>query len=361
MMKTQHTYIIAEAGVNHNGSMELAKQLIDAAAESGADAVKFQTFQADKLVSKRTPKAAYQQITTTKAESQYEMLKKLEIDIESHQLLIGYAEQKGIQFLSTPFDAESVDLLAKQLDLPKLKVSSGDITNAPLLLKLAAAGKPIILSTGMSSLGEVETALAVLAFGFIHPDGNPSVEAFQQAFISNEGRQALKEKVTILHCTSEYPSPFEDVNLKAMNTLQAAFDLPVGLSDHTSGIAVPIAATARGGVVIEKHFTLDRKLPGPDHQASLEPEELKQMVTAIRQVELALGSPVKHPAPSELKNKTVVRKSLVAARAIQRGEPFTEENLTIKRPGDGINPIYYWNWLKKVADKDYEADEAVKP
>ncbi|MCL6479860.1 MAG: N-acetylneuraminate synthase, partial [Peptococcaceae bacterium] len=345
MIKSTGVYIIAEAGVNHNGSLDMALQLIDAAYDSGADAVKFQTFRADKIVCKEAQKAEYQAKTTSASETQYDMLKKLELDRRSHEVLIEYCRQKGIDFLSTPFDAGSVDLLVNVFKLPRLKISSGDITNAPLLLKVARSGRAVILSTGISTLGEVESALGVLAFGYTKTGEAPSVESFQNAYCSEKGQEALREKVVLLHCTTEYPSPFGGINLLAMDTLKNAFGLPVGLSDHSPGIAVSIAAAARGAAVIEKHFTLDRNLPGPDHKASLEPNELKKMVQSIRQVEEALGSSRKIPAPSELKNKPVVRKSLVAAKSIKPGEVFTEDNITVKRSGGGISPMYYWDWL----------------
>lgn len=362
MTAPRHSYIIAEAGVNHNGSLEMAKQLIDVAAEAGADAVKFQTFKADKIISRTAPKAEYQTKTTDAQESQFEMVKKLELDEHAHEVLIAYCQEKGIQFLSTPFDFESIELLANRFDLPRLKVPSGEITNAPLLLEMARTGKPIIMSTGMSTLGEVEVALSVLAFGYIaDQDAPPSIEAFQAAYLSEAGQQALLDNVVLLHCTTEYPAPFDDVNLRAMDTLGQAFGLPVGFSDHTEGIAIPIAAIARGAVVIEKHFTLDRTLPGPDHKASLEPAELIAMVQSIRQVEQSLGSTLKIPAASELKNKAIGRKSLVAAYPIRQGETFTAENIGFKRPGTGIAPIQYWELLGKVADREYETDELIKP
>jgi N-acetylneuraminate synthase len=353
------TYIIAEAGVNHNGSLDLAKLLIERAAEAGADAVKFQTFKAEKLVAKSAPKAEYQTKTTDGAESQYEMIRKLELDFEAHRVLIEHARRCGIQFLSTPFDLDSVDLLAGTFDLPRLKIPSGEITNAPLLLKAARTGKPIILSTGMSTLGEVETALGVLAFGYLGRGERPSVEAFQAAYASEEGQQILRKHVVLLHCTTEYPTPYTDVNLRAMDAMCRAFGLPVGYSDHTEGIAVPIAAAARGAVLIEKHFTLDRSLPGPDHKASLEPDELKAMVEGIRQVEQSLGVAVKVPVASELKNKPVARKSLVAARKIRQGERFTEENVAVKRPGTGLSPLLYWDVLGKRAERDYEEEDLI--
>lgn len=357
-MTVASTYIIAEAGVNHNGSLNMAKELVEVAAAAGANAVKFQTFKADKLVSRLAPKAEYQTRTTAADESQHEMIRKLELDEHAHEILIGHCKICGIEFLSTPFDLESVDLLAGGFDLPCLKIPSGDITNAPLLLKIAQTGKPVILSTGMSNLGEIEDALGVLAFGYLGTS-NPSMAAFRAAYCTAAGQEILQSKVTLLHCTTEYPAPFEDVNLRVMDTLSSAFDLPVGYSDHTEGIAVPIAAVARGAVVIEKHFTLDRTLPGPDHKASLEPLELKQMVTAIRVIEQALGSGRKHPTPSELKNMVVARKSLVAACTIREGEPFTVDNLAVKRPGNGLSPMQYWEVLNRKASQDFSVDEAV--
>jgi len=352
-------YIIAEAGVNHNGSLNMAIQLIDLAAEAGADAVKFQTFKADQVVSRTAPKAEYQTKVTNVDESQYEMLKKLELDEPAHQKIVEYCSKKGIQFLSTPFDLESLDMLTNKFNLPRLKLPSGDITNAPLLLKAARSGKPIILSTGMSTLGEIETALGVLAFGYTQVNEIPSLKAFQEAYRSEAGQTALREKVVLLHCTTEYPAPFEDVNLRSMDTLRAAFGLPVGYSDHTPGIAVAIASAARGAVIIEKHFTLNRNLPGPDHKASLEPGELKTMVQSIRQVEAALGSSLKFPSPSEIKNMPVARKSIVAAKEIKKGDLLTEENITVKRPGSGISPMNYWQLTGTVADRDYNKDEMV--
>ena len=353
-------YIIAEAGVNHNGSFDMAKELIDVAANAGADAVKFQTFRADRLVSGAAPKAEYQARTTDVAETQHAMLTKLELNEAAHRELIAHSRQRGVQFLSTPFDLESVDLLADTFDLPCLKLSSGEITNAPLLLKASATGKPAILSTGMSTLTEIETALGVLAFGYLRRDAAPSIAAFHDAYRSPEGQQALREKVTLLHCTTEYPAPFAEVNLRAMDTMAAAFGLPVGFSDHTEGIAVPIAAVARGATVIEKHFTLDRTLPGPDHKASLEPDDLRAMVRSIRQVEEALGSARKLPSPSESKNMDVARKSIVAARDISKGEPFSAENLATKRPGTGLSPLLYWALLGRPAGRNYAKDEMVE-
>lgn len=356
---SDRVYIIAEAGVNHNGDIGLAKKLIEAAAAAGADAVKFQTFKADELVSRSAPKAQYQLMTTDREESQHQMIRKLELSVADHVVLVAHCKLHGIEFLSTPFDHGSLRLLVEDFNVSRIKLSSGDLTNAPLLLAAAQTGRPVIASTGMSSIGEVETALAVLAFGYTGGAEQPSLEAFERAYVSQAGQVSLKEKVTLLHCTTEYPAPFNDVNLAAMATLAKAFNAPVGYSDHTIGIAIPIAATALGAKVIEKHFTLDRSLPGPDHKASLQPDELTQMVRSIREVEVALGSAVKRVSTSELKNRAIARKSLVAACDIRQGEIFTAANLAVKRPGDGINPGQYWALLGKAADRNYQADEKV--
>jgi N-acetylneuraminate synthase len=352
------TFIIAEAGVNHNGSLEMALELIEVAARSGANAVKFQTFKAEKLLSRTAPKASYQVKTTSVAESQFDMIKKLELSDAAHETLNSHCRRHDIQFLSTPFDLESIDLLAHRFDLPVLKMPSGEITNALLLLAAARTRKPIILSTGMSDLADIEQALGVLAFGFLGWDA-PSLHAFRDAYASGEGQRLLREKVTLLHCTTEYPAPLDEVNLYVMDTLQAAFGLRVGYSDHTEGIDIPIAAVARGATIIEKHFTLDRALPGPDHRASLEPQELAAMIKAIRSVEQALGHGRKIATPAEQKNRPIARKSLVAARPIRRGDVFTTENLAVKRPGSGISPLHYWDWLGKTADRDYPEDSLV--
>jgi len=354
-----HTQIIAEAGVNHNGSLERALALIDAAAEAGADVVKFQTFKSGAVISRFAVKAEYQVKSTGGDESQLEMVKKLELDEAAHRKLVAYCNKRSIQFLSTPFDLSSVEFLVKELEISRIKISSGEITNGPLLLKAAQSGKPIILSTGMSTLGEIETALGVLAFGYAKAISPPSLQAFGEAYGSDAGHKVLRDKVTLLHCTTEYPAPLSDVNLRAMSTLRQSFGLPVGYSDHSQGISIPLAAVALGAVIIEKHFTLDRNLPGPDHNASLEPNELKQMVKSIREVELALGSPIKRAAASEIKNKDVARKSIVAAVPISAGEPFSLSNLTTKRPGTGISPMYLWNMLGKRASRDFSADEVI--
>lgn len=354
-----NVYIVAELGVNHNGSIDLAHKLIDHAYEAGANAVKFQAFIAGEVLSRHTEKAPYQQRLTPIGESQLEMVQKLELGKEQFGELIQHCRERGIAFLASPFDLYSLEMLV-DFEVARLKIASGEITNAPLIVKAGQTGKEVILSTGMSTLGEVETALGILAFGFTGDSQKPSPEAFRHSFGSFEGQQYLREKVMLLHCTSEYPAPFHDVNLLAMDTLRQAFGLRVGYSDHTAGIVVPIAAAARGATLIEKHFTISRKLPGPDHMASLEPAEFKEMVASIRQVELALGSSLKFMAPSELENRPLVRKSLVAKKAICYGEMFTPDNLGIKRPGGGIEPLYYWDYLGHPASKDYYPDEVIK-
>lgn len=329
------TYIIAEAGVNHNGSLVMAKQLIDVASDAGADAVKFQTFKANKLVSKSAQKADYQKQTTDADESQHAMIKKLELDRAAHLELIAYCNTRSIEFLSTPFDHDSIELL-HELGLATFKIPSGEITNVPYLRHIGSLNKRIILSTGMANLGEIEAAIQVL---------------------TQAGTQ--RENIDILHANTEYPTPMRDVNLKAMQTLGQAFNLPYGYSDHTNGIEVPIAAVALGASVIEKHFTLDRSLPGPDHKASLEPDELSAMVSAIRNIEIALGSSVKQPSPSETKNKAIARKSLVASTAIKQGDIFSENNLTVKRPGTGISPLRWDEIMGTAALRDYQEDELI--
>jgi N-acetylneuraminate synthase len=361
MTSSAHVYIIAEAGVNHNGSLERALELVDVAAEAGADAVKFQTFKSEAVISRHAVKAEYQTRNTGDSESQLEMVKKLELDVAAHERLVRQCRARGIEFLSTPFDLLSAEMLVKRLGVHRIKIASGEITDAPLLLKIAETGLPVILSTGMSTLGDIEQALAVFAFGLIRSPCPPSIAAFGQAFRDAEGQRQLQQKVVLLHCTTEYPTSLTDVNLRAMDTLAAAFGLPVGLSDHTIGYSVSVAAAARGACVIEKHFTLDRTLAGPDHKASLEPPELAAMVKVIRDVELAMGSPRKFVASSEAKNQVIARKSLVATTPIREGEPFTAENLTSKRPGTGISPMKYWDLLGKVANKNYKQDELILP
>ena len=330
------TLIIAEAGVNHNGSIETAEQLIETAAEAGADLVKFQTFSADRLVTGSASKADYQLETTSTSESQHEMIRKLELSREMHEELIAHCKKCGVGFFSTGFDPQSVNLLV-ELGLDRFKIPSGEITNLPYLRHIGQYGKPVILSTGMARLGEIEAALEVL-----EASGTP------------------RERVTVLHCNTEYPTPMADVNLKAMLAIRDALGVQVGYSDHTLGIEVPIAAVAMGATVIEKHFTLDRNLPGPDHRASLEPDELKAMVQAIRNIELALsGDGLKRPSPSESKNLEIARKSLVALVPIKAGDLFTEANLGVKRPGSGISPMRWDDFIGRPANRDYQADELI--
>lgn len=358
MSPVNRTFIIAEAGVNHNGSLDLAMELVDAAKRSGADAVKFQTFRAEDVVTKGARKAKYQLDNTGTTESQYEMLKALELGLPAHEALQKHCDRVGIEFLSTPADLHSLDLLVRQLNVPRLKISSADLTNAPLLLAAALTGKPIIISTGMGTLGDIEMALGVLAFGYAGGE-SPSPRAFLRALSNEEGQAVLSEKVSILHCTTDYPACLDDVNLGVISTLRAAFGLPVGYSDHTEGIAVPTAAVALGATVIEKHFTLDRGLPGPDHKASLEPHELRNMVDSIRSVERALGHSKKLPSQPEEVISLVARKSLTTLKPIKQGERFSQENLGVKRPGEGVSPVLYWDYIGTESPRDYDADEPI--
>lgn len=352
------TLIIAEAGVNHNGQRKFAFDLVDAAFKAGADIVKFQTFNAGKLTSKNARQADYQVKNTRIEESQYEMLKRLELPLDMHHELLEYCNSLGIEFLSTAFDEVSLRFLVDDLGLKRLKLPSGELTNAPLVLAHAQTGIDLIVSTGMASLAEIEEALGIIAFGYISKKNIlPSKKAFQEAYSSKAGQEILREKVTLLQCTTEYPAPMQEINLNVMDTFKKAFGLKVGYSDHSQGVSVPIAAVTKGAVLIEKHFTLDKKMKGPDHKASLEPSELKLMVKAIRDVELALGSSVKVPTVSEVKNKNIARKSLIASKVICKGEKFTEENISIKRPGGGIDPINYWDMIGTVAVKNYDKDE----
>ncbi|MEK5323159.1 N-acetylneuraminate synthase [Aeribacillus sp. FSL M8-0254] len=355
----KQTFIIAEAGVNHNGSLTLAFQLVDAAEKAGANAIKFQTFKTEHLVTKSAQQAEYQKKNIGKSLSQYEMLKKLELSYEDFKKLKQYCDEKGIMFLSTPFDLESVDFLIQELKLNIIKIPSGEITNAPYLHKIALHGVDVILSTGMATKEEIHHALAFLAYGFAKKT-DVSFDKVKRFYQTDEAKMILQEKVSILHCTTEYPTPYEDVHLNAMDDMEKEFHLSIGLSDHTEGIVVPIAAVAKGAKIIEKHFTLDKTLPGPDHKASLDPHELKEMIQSIRIIEKALGEKQKKPTQTELKNKEVARKSLVAAKSIKKGELFTFDNLTVKRPGTGIEPYYYWDYIGQKAGQDYEEDEVIK-
>ena len=331
----RHTIIIAEAGVNHNGNMDIAKRLIDAAADAGVDYVKFQTFKTENLVSFNAPTAEYQKAATQET-SQYAMLKRLELNEQQHIELIEYCNKKGVKFLSTAFDMDSIDLL-ESLNLDLWKIPSGEITNYPYLARIAATGKPIMMSTGMCDTSDINNAL--------------------DALIENG---ATKESITLLHCNTQYPTPYEDVNLLAMNTIKSDYGLATGYSDHTQGIEIPVAAVALGACVIEKHFTLDRNMEGPDHKASLEPAELKKMVEAIRIVEQALGSASKTVSPSEAQNKSIARKSIVAKRNIHKGETLTEDNITVKRPGNGISPMKWREVIGTPATRDFAPDEPIE-
>lgn len=326
-------FIIAEAGVNHNGSIELAHQLVDVAVKAKCDAIKFQTFKAENVISEIAPKAEYQKETTGNNESQYDMVKKLELAFHDFVEICRYCNEKNILFLSTPFDLDSIDFLSS-LNLPIFKIPSGEITNLPYLRKIGKLGRKVILSTGMSYLDEIETAFSILQENGSHD-------------------------ISILHCNTDYPTSFEDVHLRAMRTIQKKFCCEVGYSDHTKGIEVAIAAVAMGATIIEKHFTLDNELEGPDHQASLEPDELCSMVKAIRNIEKALGNPEKKPSDSEKKNIIVARKSIVAACDIKKGELFSEANLTCKRPGNGISPMKWDYVIGKRAEKDYKKDHLI--
>jgi N,N'-diacetyllegionaminate synthase len=329
------TLIIAEAGVNHNGDLEMARRLVEVAAQAGADFVKFQTFKADRLVTRQAAKAEYQRQLTADDESQYDMIRRLELTPEMHIALIEHCASQGIRFLSTGFDIESLNMLA-EFGIPIFKVPSGEITNLPYLQHVGRIGKQVILSTGMADMAEIGAAL----------------DALEQA-------GAQRQEITVLHCNTEYPTPMRDVNLRAMLSIRDAFGVQVGYSDHSAGIEVSLAAVALGATVIEKHFTLDRQLPGPDHQASLEPDELKTLVAGIRNIELALGDGTKHPSPSEAKNIPIVRKSLVAARSIRAGEPFSRENLAVKRPGTGVSPMRLDEVLGRLAKRDFQPDELI--
>lgn len=353
------TYIIAEAGVNHNGSYELACTLIDRAVESGADAVKFQTFKTENLVTKKAKQAAYQVENIGEETSQFAMLKKLELSYEEFIQLKAYCNEKKIEFLSTPFDYESVDFLVEELEMRTVKIPSGELTNAPFIHYIATKRIPIILSTGMATMEDIHEALSFIAYGLACPNERIEIEAVRKFYLTSEAKKWLKNYVTILHCTTEYPTPYKDINLQAMDHLKKELQINVGLSDHSEGIYVPIAAVARGAQVIEKHFTISRLLPGPDHRASLEPDELIEMVNAIRIIEQSLGDRDKKPTLNEQCNQIAARKSLVAAQRIKVGQTFNEENITIKRPGSGIAPSEYWSLIGTKASKSYEEDELI--
>lgn len=357
----RRTLIIAEAGVNHNGDCARALALVEAAARAGADVVKFQSFRAERLATAEAAKAGYQRATTGSEQSQLDMLRGLELSEEDERRVAGACAAASITYMSTPFDAESATHLVRQIGVGALKVGSGDLTNAPLLLHLARFRLPIILSTGMATLAEVEQALGVIAFGYLREaSARPMPADFAKVLFDHDAWTELRSKVTLLHCTTEYPADPHSINLRAMVTLRDAFGLPVGFSDHSRGIHIAAAAVALGATVVEKHMTLDRNLPGPDHRASIEPDEMAAMVSAIRDVEASLGDGRKIPAPQELPNRAVARRSLVATRPIRSGERFSEENVGVKRPGTGIPPVEYWTYLGKIASRDYAVDEALE-
>jgi N-acetylneuraminate synthase len=353
----QHVYVIAEAGVNHNGDLELARQLVDRAAEAGANAVKFQTFDAKKLATRSAPKASYQQRTSDAAESQLEMLRKLELPREWHWELRERARSRGIQFLSTAFDAGSLAFL-EELDMPFYKVPSGEVTNGPLLWQFARQGRPLVVSTGMATMSEVEQALAVIAHAFSAEAEPGDVAEVWRGWSDPAWRAKLQGRVTLLHCTSQYPTPMHEVNLSAMDTLKA-FGLPVGYSDHTEGFLIPIAAVARGATCIEKHFTLDRTMPGPDHKASLEPVELARMVRQIRELQQAMGDGAKCPQPSEWNTRQAARQHVVAARDVAAGAVLSRDDLTTARSGGGLPATTLWSLVGQPAARAYASGEAI--
>ncbi len=352
-------FIIAEAGVNHNGDLDLARGLIDAACAAGADAVKFQTFTAEEVTIESAPKAQYQKELTRPDESQLDMIRTFQLSRDAHFGLIGYCRDKGIRFMSSPFDIDSLHFLCRDLALDILKIPSGEVVNGPMLMAAGQSDCDIIMSTGMADLDEIRAALGVLAYAMTGGTA-PSPAAFESAFASDAGRAAIEARVSLLHCTTAYPTPYDEVNLRAMQTIADAFGLPVGYSDHTPGTVVSTAAVALGASIIEKHFTLDRTLPGPDHKASLEPNELAALVREIRAVEAALGSAEKSPGPTERENMDIARKSLVTTKPVKAGEAFSTGNLGIKRPGNGISPMRYWEWIGKPAGRDYDAGVLVE-
>jgi len=360
MADAQRVLVIAEAGVNHNGSLDTARRLVDAAASAGADVVKFQSFRADALATASAAMAPYQKARAAAPGSQADMLRKLELDPEAHHALAAHCRSRGIEFLSTAFDEEYLNFLVREIGVARIKVASGEITNGPFLLAAARLQRPILLSTGMSTLADVEAALGVLAFGLTGSRENAGSEAFGAALASPQGKSALRERVTMLHCVTEYPAALADANLRAMCTLGRVFGTPVGYSDHTPGIVASLAAVALGATVIEKHLTLDRTMPGPDHHASLEPAEFAALVRGVRETGAALGWTEKKPVPAEEPNRRVARRSLVAARPIARGAIITLADLAAKRPGTGISPMETWAIVGTKARRDYAKDELIE-
>jgi len=354
-----HCYVIAEAGVNHNGDLKLAHDLVDAAAKAGADAVKFQTFRSENLVTQSAKRAEYQIRNLGEDGSQLEMLKTLELSSEAHFALKDQCLSLGIDFLSSPFDKESLEFLIGSLDVQRIKIPSGEITNGPFLLDIARTGKPVILSTGMATMDEINVALGVLAHGFLDLEVPNKVESLASVLLRENAMAVLRVNVAILHCTTEYPAQPDTLNLRAMDTLRNAFGLVTGFSDHSEGIAAATAAAAQGARIIEKHMTLDKSMVGPDHKASLEPTEFTDMVKAIRTVGLAMGDGRKEPKNVELKNRPIARKAIVAACPIPSGDVFGDHNMTAKRVGEGMSPMLHWSLVGKVSSRDYDVNEMI--
>lgn len=354
------TYIIAEAGVNHNGSFDMACKLVDIAKAAGADAVKFQTFNTDLLVTKNAKQASYQSKNMGKNTTQYEMLKKLELSFQEFHNLSLYCHAQNIEFLSTPFDTESVDFLVDNIRIKTIKIPSGELTNSPFVHYISTKRLPIILSTGMATLEEIHDALSFIAYGLSFPSKDVEIDCVKSFYKTEAAQKILKDYVTVLHCTTSYPTELEDVNLNSMGYLRDELMLSIGFSDHSEGILVPIAAVAKGATVIEKHFTIDKSLQGPDHKASLNPKELVDMVTGIRIIEKTLGTLKKEPTYREMKNREAARKSLFVSKDIFEGEAFTTEHISIKRPGNGMSPVQYWDILGKQSSKDYKEGDMIE-
>lgn len=356
---TEKTFIIAEAGVNHNGDVDKAIALIDLANKSGADSVKFQSFNTDRLTTKRAATCNYQKTALNGTESQQDMLRKLELNESQFTELSDHCKACDIEFMSTAFDVQYLDFLLEKIGIKRIKIPSGEMMNPFLLLHAARSGLPIIMSTGIGTLDEIRLSLGVLAFGFSNPKGVPTAKLAQETFSSPEGAKVIQEKVTILHCTSNYPAKIGDINLKAMQTIKQEYGTNIGLSDHSEGTIISVGAVALGASVIEKHFTLDKEMEGPDHKASLSPNELNELVIGIRNMELALGNGIKEPTSDELANKTAIRGSLVALKDIALGDKFSIDNLTAKRPGDGLNPMELLDLHGKTAKKEYQFDDQI--
>jgi N-acetylneuraminate synthase len=358
----KHTYIIAEAGVNHNGDLARALEMIQVAASAGCDAIKFQSFIPAELASPHAAKADYQKQRQANDENQLEMLSRLSLDFDQQRSLYEACAQNNIDFLSSAFDLTSLAFLTSELKLGTIKLASGEITNAPLLFEAARRQCKLIVSTGMSSMSEIDDALAVIAFGYLQSDAPNNLQQCRDFYRQNEqAREHMNARVSLLHCTTSYPCPLDQVNLNAMSLIAAHTGLPVGYSDHTEGITVSLAAAAAGARIIEKHFTLDRSLPGPDHRASLQPDELQHLVEEIRKVDLALGENLKALQPAENDNLSIARKSLVAKSHIKAGDSYRDDNITTKRPGTGISPMVYWDYLARRANRDYAPDDAIDP